>query len=95
MPLLAPGDLQALIGERMLECYRTPAGKQERQAQVEPLRREVRNSMVGAPRAGDNGSAPAASSNGASPSAAAYTDSDVNGVLKVRLGCCCAGNGCQ
>ena len=79
-------DIQALIADRMLECYRTPAGKQERQAQVEPLRREVREALVGTP----NNHA-SAGSNGASPPAAAYTDANVNAALKVcsSLEACC------
>ena len=71
----------------MRECYRTPAGKQERQAQVEPLRREVRDAFVGEPsssshNSGSNGAA-AGDSNGAGP-AAVYTDTDISIVLKAR-----------
>ena len=71
----------------MRECYRTPAGKQERQAQVEPLRREVRDTLVGSeasPSSGSNGSngTAASGSNGTVP-AAVYTDTDISIVLKV------------
>ncbi len=72
----------------MRDCYRTPAGKQERQAQVEPLRREVRDAFVGEPNSSGNGSgssngAAANGSNGTGP-AAVYTDTDISIVLKAR-----------
>ncbi len=75
----------------MRECYRTPAGKQERQAQVEPLRREARDAFVGEPSSsgtssGSNGAAAGGGSNGAGP-AALYTDTDISIVLKARQIC--------
>ena len=77
----------------MRECYRTPAGKQERQAQVEPLRREVRDTFVGKASSGggsgSNGANGAAASSSSSSSNgtgqhAAYTDTDISIALKVR-----------
>ena len=86
------GTVQALIGDRMRECYRTPAGKQERQAQVGPLRQEVRDAFVGetttttsssSSSSHVNGAAAGGGSNGTAP-AAAYTDSDLSVALKAR-----------
>ena len=73
--------LQALLGSRMEEGYRTVASKHERDAYLRPLREEVRAAFAGEGAAGPSPDA----SNGSNGATAArtYDAKEVKVALKV------------